>query len=160
MSVPAVLASTKHHGTAPYAVPHNVSAIKLELMTNGPSGTQMTVCKRPCSPALIGSAVLQLNASKRSSDGDFGVYKGGVYWTACGLAPPLGKKCQAWGHAVKILGWGHDMVNITTFDNATNSTVHTMCVRSQTRRSFCGLVFPTAANSRVVAGKTRSTGSG
>ena len=60
-SVPAVLASTKHHGTAPYAVPHNVSAIKLELMTNGPSGTQMTVCKRPCSPALIGSAALQLN---------------------------------------------------------------------------------------------------
>eukprot|EP01043_Picozoa_sp_COSAG02_P111448 COSAG02_NODE_47609_length_340_cov_0.634855_1_plen_46_part_10 len=29
---------------------------------------------------------------------DFGSYKSGVYWTACGLAPPLGKKCQAWGH--------------------------------------------------------------
>ena len=65
-----------------------------------------------------------------------------MYWTACGLAPPLGKKCQAWGHAVKILGWGHDMVNITTFDNATNSTVHTMCVRFRVCiiQTFCGIV--------------------
>ena len=36
-------------------------------MTNGPSGTQMTVCKRPCSPALIGSAALQLIANARQT---------------------------------------------------------------------------------------------
>ena len=83
-------------------MPHNVTAIKLELFVNGPSGTQMTVYS------------------------DFGSYKSGVYWTSCGLAPPLGTKCQAWGHAVKILGWGHDMVNITTWDNVTNSTKHTL----------------------------------
>ena len=86
---------------------------------------------------------LAAERNNRSSDDDFGAYKGGVYWTACGLAPPLGKKCQAWGHAVKILGWGHDMVNITTFDNATNSTVHTLCVRSRVWLS-AGL-FPTTA---------------
>ena len=96
------LAKTKHFGTKPYNVPHNVTAIKLELLVNGPSGTQMTVYS------------------------DFGSYKSGVYWTSCGLAPPLGTKCQAWGHAVKILGWGHDMVNITTWDNVTNSTKHTL----------------------------------
>ena len=44
---------------------------------------------------------------------DFGSYKSGVYYTECGKPAPLGIKCQAWGHAVKILGWGHDMVNVT-----------------------------------------------
>jgi hypothetical protein len=38
----------------------------LELMVNGPSGNQMTVY------------------------GDFGSYKGGVYYTECGKKPPLG----------------------------------------------------------------------
>jgi hypothetical protein len=37
-----------------------------------------------------------------------------------------GIKCQAWGHAVKILGWGHDMVNVTTWDVAANKSKHTM----------------------------------
>ena len=43
-----------------------LQAIMLELMVNGPSGNQMTVY------------------------GDFGSYKGGVYYTECGKKPPLG----------------------------------------------------------------------
>jgi len=35
---------TPYHGTVPYNVPSAVDAIKLELATNGPAGTQMTVC--------------------------------------------------------------------------------------------------------------------
>ena len=96
------LASTRHKGTTPYNVPLNKTAIMLELMVNGPSGNQMTVY------------------------GDFGSYKGGVYYTECGKKPPLGIKCQAWGHAVKILGWGHDMVNVTTWDVAANKSKSTM----------------------------------
>jgi hypothetical protein len=83
-------------------VPNNISAIKLELMVNGPSGNQMTVYD------------------------DFGAYKSGVYYTECGKKPPLGKKCQAWGHAVKILGWGHDKVNISSWDAVANTTKYTV----------------------------------
>ena len=78
------LAKTRHRGTKPYRVPHDPDAIKLELLTNGPAGTQMTVYS------------------------DFGAYSGGVYTTECGKT----KKCQAWGHAVKILGWGTATVQI------------------------------------------------
>ena len=53
---------------------------------------------------------------------EWGSYAGGVYHTECGKPPPLGKKCTAWGHAVKILGWGHAMVNITSYNTTTNKT--------------------------------------
>jgi cathepsin B len=96
------LPATRHRGGRPYRVPHDVDKIKLELLTYGPAGTQMTVYS------------------------DFGSYQSGVYTTECGKPPPLGKQCQAWGHAVKILGWGHAMVNMTSFDPKRNATVHKM----------------------------------
>ena len=96
------LPATRHRGGRPYRVPHDVDKIKLELLTYGPAGTQMTVYS------------------------DFGSYQSGVYTTECGKPPPLGKQCQAWGHAVKILGWGHAMVNVTSFDPKRNATVHKM----------------------------------
>ena len=40
--------------------------------------------------------------------------------------PPLGKTCQAWGHAVKLLGWGHAMLNITSYNATTKKVTHKM----------------------------------
>ena len=80
------LAASRHKGTIPYNVPLNKTAIMLELMVNGPSGNQMTVY------------------------GDFGSYKGGVYYTECGKKSPLGKKCQAWGHGTRARPHVHTLL--------------------------------------------------
>ena len=79
-------AASKRHGTVPYNVPRTMDAIKLELFTNGPAGTQMTVYD------------------------DFAAYKGGIYQTNC-----TPSTCTPWGHAIKIFGYGTDtLANGTT----------------------------------------------
>lgn len=85
---PAAFAKRKHHGTAPYHMPNNISLIKADLLAHGPAGSQMTVYA------------------------DFVPYKTGVYDTDC-MGQPQSGRCQPWGHGIQMYGWGHMPVNGT-----------------------------------------------
>jgi hypothetical protein len=80
-------------------------AVQLEIKTNGPVGTQVTIA------VVFGAVFVHFHiaafetcyASQITVYTDFALYKTGVYTTNCSSQPQTGR-CQAWGHAVKIIG--------------------------------------------------------